>query len=468
MSGLVLEGFAGPGGWSTGLAMLGHTRSAGIELDPNACATATAAGHKRIRANVATYPLAHLAGRVDGVILSPPCQAWSRAGKRLGLRDQDRIYDHLTRVTDTGRWVDYAPVGWADPRSPLVLQVVRWVDQIRPRWVACEQVPDVLPFWQAVARWMRGLGYSTATGLLSAERYGVPQTRQRAFLAARNDGVPARLPAPSHARYVAGRRMDEPAVDGLFDAPDPTRIVPPADRGLLPWVSMSDALGMAADRPARTVCGDRSPRWAYGAGTTSYATGWTLETEQTSARAAGRMPITRRGDQPAPTLVANADRWELRNAQDKATRRDMTEPAGAVFCSRSGNLRWALRNGNQDHSAVRDQPAPTVHFGGRCNAVDWVADRPATAVCGDPRLTGPGHRDREGGQRQYDEATVRVQVWQAGVLQGFPADYPWRGTRTAQYRRVGDAVPPPLAAAVAGELLDVDWRARLWSEAGAA
>lgn len=135
-----------------------------------------------------------------------------------------------------------------------------------------------------------------------------------------------------------------------------------------------------------------------------------------------------------------------------------------MFCSRPGNLRWQHRNGNQEHTAVRDQdePAPTVHFGARMNQVDWVAQRPATTVCGDSRLAGPGHRDREGGQRQYDADTVRVEVWQAGVLQSFPPDYPWQGTRTARFRQVGDAVPPLLAAAVAGEVLGVDWQRLLW------
>ncbi len=424
-NGLILEGFAGPGGWSEGLRALGRQGPVvGVELDRDACLTATAAGHVRVRADVATFPIAHLRGRVDGVILSPPCQSFSNAGQRLGQLDQPAIYAHLDRVTAAGRWVEPDAGGWHDPRSPLVLEPLRWVDQLRPRWVALEQVPPVLPLWEAYAKWLRGLGYSAAVGLLSAECFGVPQTRLRAFLAARNDGVPARLPTPTHQRYVPSRRADEPAADGLFDEPARERAVHPADRGLLPWVSMADALGWAADRPARTMCGDRSPRWAYGPGPSSYATGWTLETEQRSETAAGRVPIVRDHDEPAPTLVANADRWEIQSSS-RAKVNDRT--------------RWQYRNGNQDHAAIRDQdqPAPTVHFAARSNKVDWVAG---------------------------DNESVRVSVRQAAVLQGFAPDHPWQGTKTSQFSQVGNCVCPPVSAAVLGELLDTGWRARLWGD----
>lgn len=457
MTRLVLEGFAGPGGWSEGMAALGHTAAVGVELDLDACRTAAAAGHRRVQADVAAFPLGHLAGRVDGIVLSPPCQAFSKAGKRLGLLDQPALYDHLAKVQAAGEWVDYNPDGWHDERSPLVLQPVRWIHALRPRWIALEQVPDVLPFWQAVARWARGLGYSTATGLLSAECFGVPQTRLRAFLAARNDGPSARLPAPSHARYVPARRADEPAADGLFDQPARERAVHPADRGRLPWVSMAEALDFGlVDSPSPAAMTARG-RQAGGSDVlrgSSWRADWWRRAQADPARWA-----------PEPV---GADRWELRNVQDNATARGGDQPAGTVFCSRPGNLRWQYRNGNQDHTAIRDQdqdqPAPTVHFGARSNKVDWVAERPATSVCGDPRLAGPGHRDREGGQRQYDEQAVRVDVWQAGVLQGFTPVYPWQGTHTAQFRQCGDAVPPPLTAAVAGEMLDIDWRGRLWHE----
>ena len=48
---------------------------------------------------------------------------------------------------------------------------------------------------------------------------------------------------------------------------------------------------------------------------------------------------------------------------------------------------------------------------------------------------------------------VRVTVEQASVLQGFRADYPWQGARYRQFRQIGNAVCPPLAAKVLAEAM---------------
>ena len=43
---------------------------------------------------------------------------------------------------------------------------------------------------------------------------------------------------------------------------------------------------------------------------------------------------------------------------------------------------------------------------------------------------------------------VRITVEEAGILQSFPGDYAWQGTRTSQFQQVGDAVPPLLGEAL--------------------
>jgi len=92
--------------------------------------------------------------------------------------------------------------------------------------------------------------------------------------------------------------------------------------------------------------------------------------------------------------------------------------------------------------------------------------QPATTVQGDPRIWPRGHKinqsdiDRLG--RQEAEARYgtragttarRVTVEEAAVLQGFPADHPWQGNKTSQFRQVGNAVNPQVAVAVLNSVL---------------
>ncbi|MFI7072069.1 DNA cytosine methyltransferase [Micromonospora sediminicola] len=432
---LALDLYAGAGGWDEAARRLG-LRTVGLEIWHDACVTAVRAGHPRIRCDIATYPTAPFAGRVTGLIASPPCQAWSMAGKRAGEQDKARVHD-LVNAYAAGS--DDFGIGWADERSHHAAQPVRWIRDLRPEWVAMEQVPPVLDLWRHIGDVLRGWGYSAWVGVLNAADYGVPQTRRRAVLVA-SRVRPVFQPETTHEQH--------PPADALFGA-------------RLPWVSMAEALGWdGVDRPARTVCGDRSPRWAYGQGN-SYATGWTLETENRTETSAGRLPYRRSLDRPAPTVVSNADRWEFVNgAQTNATGRSINEPAPTIYCSRPGNLRWAvdrrtnskgpggasyptppvtvdrpaptittktgdqwvLRNNTNDNACSRplDEPAGTLFFGQRLNNVSWT----------------------------NGEETRRVAVTEAAILQSFPADYPWHGTKTSQFLQVGNAIPPGLGAPV--------------------
>jgi len=46
----------------------------------------------------------------------------------------------------------------------------------------------------------------------------------------------------------------------------------------------------------------------------------------------------------------------------------------------------------------------------------------------------------------------RLTLRMAARIQGFPDDWQFEGGKTASYRQVGNALPPPVAAAVAGQI----------------
>lgn len=338
--GRILDLFASPGGWSEGLCTLG-LRDIGIEIDPAVCATRAAAGHTTIRADVAAYPTAPLRGKVSGLIASPPCQTFSAAGLRAGNTDLPlchQVLDDLTRGQDTRTT---ARVACTDPRSLLVVEPLRYALDLRPDWIALEEVPAVLPLFEHTAWSLTAAGYSTWTGVLNAADFGLAQTRRRAFLIASRTRS-ALPPEPTHA--------DGGTAADLFGD------------GLPIWRTMGDVLGCP---PGEVI------------------------TRGNHTTGGSRFPTTG----PSWALTGRARSWMLRvGNRPSATRRRL------------------------------DQPAPTLLFAKALNDVSWI--------------DADGHPVR------------RLTVREAAVLQGFPATYPWAGSRTKQFEQIGNAVPAPLAAAV--------------------
>lgn len=226
---MILDLFAGPGGWDVAAAELGVS-PIGVEHDAAACATRAAAGHLTIRQDVSTLDTARFRSLV-GLIASPPCPTFSMAGKGEGRAELPSLVSHVLACADG--WKPYVAAEGSDPRSRLVLEPLRFALECFPEWVTLEQVPEVMPVWDAYAHVLRGAGYSVWCGVLNAADYGVPQTRRRAILIASRTRVVS-APAPTHAK---GGEV------GLFGE-------------LAPWVSMADALGWGAtERACPTVTG---------------------------------------------------------------------------------------------------------------------------------------------------------------------------------------------------------------------
>lgn len=433
---MILDPFAGPGGWSEALRQLGR-QDVGVEIDAAACRTRAAARHLTIRADVATFPLRHLADKVEGLIASPPCTAFSSAGKRDGL---------------------------ASESGNLIFEVPRWVEALAPVWVACEQVPEVLPYWRLFAERFRVLGYSTWTGILCAADFGVPQTRYRAILMAHR-GKLLHPPVPSHAEHPK---------DGFFGS------------ALLPWVSMATALSWGYPaRPSPTVTGGGTK--SGGAEPFGNGARKGLEALVGYRRTRGAGMIERHGpradataDAPAPTITSKARTDVLvvkGTAVQHPTERTADRPAPALsFGHNAAGWTWepgtVVRTGQKsklgggrtvEYTREVERPAPTLltTAGGF-----WQWERPATTVCADSRIPAPGYRT--GTQRsltpavdsaqaaagdQHGTEAIRLSVQEALILQGFDPAYPVQGSRTAQFRQVGNAIPPPLARAILAALI---------------
>lgn len=219
MRDLIVDLFAGPGGWDEAARTLQLPGTLiGIEHDPLVCRTRALAGHKTIRADVAHVATEPFEQKTRILLASPPCQPFSVAGKKRGWEDVTRIEEHAKRCVSG--WVPYPNDGWHDPNAPLVLEILRWALLLEPEWVFCEQVPRVLEFYELVAEIFEQRGWAAWTGQLNAADFGVAQTRRRAFLIASRTKTPI-VPTPTHTETT------QPYLLG----------------GLLPWVSVEQKLG---------------------------------------------------------------------------------------------------------------------------------------------------------------------------------------------------------------------------------
>ena len=116
-------------------------------------------------------------GELDVFDGSPPCQAFSIAGKRAKGWGSDRTYEH----------------GASQKNEDLFQEYIRMLDGLKPKVFVAENVSGLIKgvakgFFLEILAALKACGYRVEARVLDAQWLGVPQMRQRLiFVGVRND-----------------------------------------------------------------------------------------------------------------------------------------------------------------------------------------------------------------------------------------------------------------------------------------
>lgn len=301
-----------------------------------------------------------------------------------------------------------------DPRGQLWREFVRIVAAKRPAWVLLENVPGMKRFaaYGQIMDALAALGYRMTPYTLNCADYGVPQTRKRMFLMGNRLGLPN--PCPLISRQAP--KMVMKRINGK------RKRVPLREQATLfeRHATVRDALGIGGTSPSPTIRAGVHGQPGY-----------------SPKHQGGYVPTTRTDhgvavlDEPSPVIKAggNTDaRGHMGGPCVPCIPLDAPSPTISGGGSDTGGaepIRHRLGNRYAEHGdgATFDDHAP--------------------AVCADRGL------DMMVETTRYRRLTVH----ECQLLQDFPADYVFSGSKTSQHRQVGNAVPPGMARALGAAII---------------
>ena len=436
----VLDLFAGAGGMALGFHAAGAKCIAGVESDQAAADTfarALAPDAPLVfggpnRGDVNGLPVAELIEALPEepslVVGGPPCQGFSRIGRAKQaslLGESDRV--RTGGVTDPGR-------------NLLYQYFLATVKHARPLAFVMENVLGMrghlgVDFAKRISREAHYLGYNVRYFLLNAAHFGVPQNRWRLFFVGlRSDlGHEAVPRAPEQSHLPTGTR----APTGI--AEDPWMIAGaaiPTSPCACSSVTVREALGdlprltkhLTGEEPADVALPLRGDPSEYVASLRAW-----------------------RGLAAAPELVTgNWYRFTQRDFRifELMAQGDCYPEALAIAHSL---FRDVLRK-------IDPSPAPETAAWEELRARfvppyrnDAFRDKWRKLVADEPSWTLTAHLSQDTYSHiHYDSRQARtITVREAARLQGFPDRVEFRGNHGDQYRQIGNAVPPPLARAIA-------------------
>jgi len=411
---LIVDLFAGGGGASTGIeTALGRVVDLAVNHDPLSIEMhlANHPGTRHFCEGVFNVDPARVCGgRPVGLLwLSPDCRHFSRAKGKAPVSPSIRAL----------AWVGFH---WAEAVRPrlIVLENVEEFQTWGP--LLADNTPDPARRGETFREFrcrLQSLGYSVSWQTLNAADFGAPTSRKRLFLIARCDGEPIVWPDPTHG--------------------------PGTPR---PWRTAGECIDWSI--PCRTIFGRERPladatlcRIARG------VVRFVLQADRpfiVNLTHGGRIESL---DEPMRTVTA-AHRGEkalvaafMAKHYGGVTGHSLRRPLGTITAWDHHSLvTCALGGGNSQKAA-----AFLVHYYGQGTQAQSLAEPMHTIVT----------RARHGlvtvaiAGQEYDLVDVGMRMLEPHELaaaQGFPGSYVLTGNKSQKIARIGNAVCPPVAAAV--------------------
>lgn len=279
-----------------------------------------------------------------------------------------------------------------DPRNELYREFIRMVNGLLPKIVVMENVPGMISYRNGeivreIIEDFAKIGYRAEARVLNAVEYGVPQIRKRIFFIAvrKNLKVNIRWPRPTHIYNPVFKEKKL-----LFESPE-----------LIPAVTVWDAIGdLPSPVPGKPKLAD-----------------FPLEYDK------------------AP--FSEYQKW-ARNGSEKVHNhitRQHNEKDRKVFELMKEGEKW------------KDLPEEIRKSYGYRD--DIFNDKFKKLKRNEPSWTVVAHLHKDGYMYIHPVEPRTITVREAARLQSFPDTFIFKGSRTDQFKQVGNAVPPLLAKAVA-------------------
>ena len=390
--------FAAPGGMSLGFEMAGFKSIAAVDVDERGMMTysqnfpeaeAMVADVRKLASDELMRRAGISGGEVDVIIGGPPCQGFSTIGR---VKIASLVKEGVWNLRNSNpRFID-------DPRNVLYREFVRIVKDLKPAFFVMENVPGMMSYRNGeivreIIEDFERIGYRAEARVLNAVWFGVPQVRKRIFfIGTRLSGVGLRWPRPTHADPTDTQMTLEHFMNAEVGLKPPVTV----------WEAMGDLPDPVPGKPGladQPVPYDGPPFCEY----QKFMREW--------------------GGGPPDGKVHN-----------HVTRRH-NERDVMVFSMMKEGMWWKdLPSGVRKLYGYRD---------------DIFHDKIKRLRRDSPSWTVVAHLYKDGYMYVHPVQPRTITVREAARLQSFPDRFIFRGSRTDQFKQVGNAVPPLLARAVA-------------------